>query len=159
MKPWMIGWTVFCLTLLVAMMFMVVLVVDVFARDLGQWENTDPEIRQYYKHLMMPDNPAVSCCGESDAYFADSYEIVKDPTTGYSHFFAIITDERDDVPLQRKHIDIGTRIEVPNNKLKFGPDDPQRVEANKNPTGHGIIFVSPGSMTYSVYCYVSPGGV
>src|ERR1700733_99252 len=45
------------------------------ARDYGQWEGTDPEIREWYQHLMQPDNPAVSCCGEADAYWADSFEV------------------------------------------------------------------------------------
>ena len=45
------------------------------ARDLGQWEATDPEVRQWYQALMQPDNPAVSCCGEADAYWADSFEV------------------------------------------------------------------------------------
>ena len=42
------------------------------ARDFGQWEATDPQIREWYQALMQPDNPAVSCCGEADAYWADS---------------------------------------------------------------------------------------
>jgi hypothetical protein len=101
------------------------------ARDLGQWEATDPEVRQWYQALMQPDNPAVSCCGEVDG---DKY-------------VAIITDTRPDIPLRRKHIDVGTKIVVPNHKLKYD---------QSNPTGHGIIFLSRGDY---VYCYVAPGGV
>ena len=34
------------------------------ARDLGQWETTDPAVREWYQALMQPDNPSASCCGE-----------------------------------------------------------------------------------------------
>ena len=45
------------------------------ARDLGQWEATDSEIVAWYRNLKMPDAPTVSCCGEADAYWADSFEV------------------------------------------------------------------------------------
>lgn len=119
------------------------------ARDLGQWEDVDQNIRDWYLGLMQPDNPAVSCCGPSDAYWADSYEV-----SDKGEYIAIITDERPDEPLKRKHIDVGTRILVPKHKLKYD---------QSNPTGHGIIFlsgppISGGGGGY-VYCYVAPGGV
>ena len=120
------------------------------ARDLGQWQNSDPETRDWYQHLMQPDSTTASCCGEADAYWSDSFE-VKD-----GHYVAIITDTRPDEPLRRPHIDAGTRIEIPDAKIKFGPNDPQAAEANKNPTGHGIVFLSRGGW---VYCFVAPGGV
>ena len=41
------------------------------AIDNGQWENTDPAIREWYREFKMPDAPHVSCCGEADAYYAD----------------------------------------------------------------------------------------
>ena len=111
------------------------------ARDLGQWEAANPQIREWYQALMQPDNPAASCCGEADAYWADSFEVDGDK------YVAIITDPRPDEPLRRKHIDVGTRIVVPNHKLKYD---------QSNPTGHGIIFLSRADY---VYCYVAPGGV
>lgn len=111
-------------------------------RDLGQWKNTDPAIRDWYEHLMMPDVPTASCCGEADAYWADSYEVSKD-----GEYIAIITDDRPDEPLKRQHKDIGTRIVIPKYKLKYD---------QSNPTGHGIVFLSRGDY---VYCYVAPGGV
>jgi hypothetical protein len=111
------------------------------ARDLGQWEATDQNVRDWYQALMQPDNPAVSCCGEADAYWADSFEVDGDK------YVAIITDPRPDEPLRRKHVPIGTKIVVPNHKLKYD---------QSNPTGHGIIFLSRGDY---VYCYVAPGGV
>lgn len=112
------------------------------ARDIGQWEQTDPAIREWFKGLKQPDNPNVSCCGEADAYWADSYELDK-ATGGY---IAIITDERDDVRLGRPHIAPGTRVPIPKHKIKWNQG---------NPTGHGILFIGLGG----VYCYLPPGGV
>jgi hypothetical protein len=114
------------------------------ARDLGQWSETDQVVRHWYQTLMQPDNPAVSCCGEADAYWADSFEVDGDK------YVAIITDPRPDEPLRRKHIDIGTKIVVPNHKLKYD---------QSNPTGHGIIFLAHSGSGDYVYCYVAPGGV
>jgi hypothetical protein len=111
------------------------------ARDLGQWKDADPAIAEWYRELRQPDIPAASCCGEADAYWADSFEVDGDK------YVAIITDPRPDEPLHRKHVEIGTRIVVPNTKLKYD---------QSNPTGHGIIFLSRGDY---VYCYVAPGGV
>lgn len=113
------------------------------AHDYGQWEAADPDVRAWYQALMQPDNPAVSCCGEADAYWADSFEVEGD------RYVAIITDPRPDGPLGRKHVDIGTRIIVPNHKLKYD---------RANPTGHGVIFLGQGNPD-TVYCYVAPGGV
>jgi hypothetical protein len=117
------------------------LIYGVSARDLGQWESVDPAIKAWFESLMQPDIPQASCCGEADAYWADSYEVDGDK------YVAIITDPRPDEPLRRKHIEIGTRIVVPNYKLKYD---------KSNPTGHGIIFLSRADY---VYCYVAPGGV
>lgn len=111
------------------------------ARDLGQWQNGDPSIVEWYQSLMQPDVPTASCCGEADAYWADEVH-VKD-----GKVYAVITDDRPDEPRQRPHIDIGTEVEVPNNKLKWD---------RSNPTGHGIVFLSRGGY---VFCYVQPGGV
>ena len=111
------------------------------ARDNGQWGNQPAYLREWFQKLMQPDNPHMSCCGEADAYWADSYEVDGDK------YVAIITDPRPDEPLRRKHIEIGTRIVVPNYKLKYD---------KSNPTGHGIIFLSRADY---VYCYVAPGGV
>jgi hypothetical protein len=111
------------------------------SRDLGQWENSDPAIRQWYKSLMQPDNPNVSCCGEADAYWCDDY-YARDGKA-----YCKITDDRDDAPLGRPHIPIGTEIEIPPHKLKWD---------KANPTGHNIVFVN----TYGhVWCFVQGGGV
>lgn len=106
------------------------------ARDIGQWSNSDPAIREWYEGLMQPDNPTASCCKESDAYWADEIH-VKDGRT-----YATITDDRPDEPLGRPHIDVGTVVEIPPNKLKYD---------RGNPTGHNILFVSRGLFTW---CFV-----
>lgn len=116
------------------------------AADYGQWDRSNPIVK-WYQELMQPDNPAVGCCGESDAYWADSFEVSPN-----GEYVAIITDERPDEPLKRRHVEAGTRIVVPNHKIKFGPNDPQPPS---NPTGHGVIFLSASGF---VYCYVTPGG-
>jgi hypothetical protein len=93
---------------------------------------------------MQPDNPTVSCCGEADAYWADSYEVEGD------QYVAIITDNRGEIydeKVGRATREVGTKVPVPNRKLKW--DD-------GNPTGHGVVFLSTGG---SVICYVPPGGV
>lgn len=111
------------------------------ARDVGQWEGSDPKVREWYQHLMMPDIPNAPCCGESDAYWCDNY-YARDGKA-----YCKITDDRDDTPLMRPHIDVGTEIEIPPHKLKHDAG---------NPTGHSILFVSRGLFTY---CYVQNGGV
>lgn len=111
------------------------------ARDLGQWESQSENVRTWFQKLMQPDSPYMSCCGEADAYWADSYEVDGD------RYVAIITDERPDEELRRPHRQPGQRIVVPNSKLKWDAG---------NPTGHGIIFIGAGGQ---VFCYVPPGGI
>lgn len=112
------------------------------ARDLGQWEATDRDVVTWYKNLMMPDAPAVSCCGEADAYWADSFEVDKE-----GRYIAIITDDRPDAPRHRAHRDVGQRVVIPNFKIKWNEG---------NPTGHGVLFIGANG---GIYCYVPPGGV
>jgi hypothetical protein len=116
------------------------LIAGVNAHDHGQWEAVDPKIREWYQALMQPDVPNASCCGEADAYWADEVH-VRDGKT-----YVTISDERPDEPLGRPHVDVGTEIEIPNNKLKWDKG---------NPTGHGIVFLSRAGY---VFCYVQPGG-
>jgi len=104
------------------------------ARDNGQWGNQPAALRQWFQSLMQPDNQYLSCCGEADAYEADNFEVKGD------QYVAIITDGKGVIPN-------GTRVPVPNQKMKWDAG---------NPTGHGILFLGTGGQ---VYCYVTPGGV
>jgi hypothetical protein len=113
---------------------LVALTLPAAARDNGQWDNQPAYLRQWFQKLMQPDNPVMSCCGEADAFEADSFEVRDD------RYVAIITNGKGVIPE-------GTRIPVPNNKMKWDEG---------NPTGHGIIFIGSGGQ---VYCYVTPGGV
>lgn len=110
------------------------------ARDFGQWDRSSPE-SQWYSTLMQPDNPAVSCCGEADAWYTGF------PYARGDKMYIRIDDDRPDEPRKRRHIDSGTEFEVPFHKIK---------KDQGNPTGHGVIFLSTGDY---VYCYVMPGGV
>ncbi len=101
----------------------------------------DPNNDAWYAGLMQPDNPSMSCCGEADSYWADEIHF-RDGKT-----YAVITDDRDDAKLHRRHVDSGTEVEIPSNKLKWD---------RSNPTGHGIVFLSSSDF---VFCYVQPGGV
>jgi hypothetical protein len=113
------------------------------ARDLGQFDDpANAYLKRWYQDLKQPDNPAVSCCGEADAYWADAFEATSD-----GQYIAIITDPRDDEPLGRRHRDIGTRIVVPKNKIKWNEG---------NPVGHGIIFLNRAD---NVFCYLPPLGI
>jgi hypothetical protein len=104
------------------------------ARDNGQWGDQPAYLRQWFQKLMQPDNPVMSCCGEADAFEADSFEVRGD------QYVAIITNGKGMIPE-------GTKIPVPNTKMKWDEG---------NPTGHGIIFIGNSGQ---VYCYVAPGGV
>ncbi len=103
------------------------------ARDNGQWANSPANIREWFESLRQPDHPRISCCGEADAFEADNFEVEGD------HYVAIITNGKG-------VIENGTRITVPNAKMKFD---------RGNPTGHGIIFIGDRGQ---IYCYVTPGG-
>jgi hypothetical protein len=98
-------------------------------------------VSQWFKSLMQPDNPTISCCGAADAYYADDFESDGD------RYVAVVTDTRDDAPLGRRHVAPGTRITVPSYRLKFD---------SGNPTGHGVIFLTTSD---TVFCYVAPGGI
>jgi hypothetical protein len=110
------------------------------ARDLGQWSDVDPALSAWYRSLRQPDNPAISCCGEADSYFCDE-------TFEGGKAVCVIADDRDDEKLKRPHVDNGTRILIPDHKLKWDQG---------NPTGRGVVFLSS---TGHVWCYVRPGGV
>ncbi len=93
----------------------------------------------WYMSLKQPDNPTMSCCGVADAYWCDDISVEKGVT------YCKITDDQD-VP-GRPKLPLGTKIEIPNYKLKWDKG---------NPTGHAIVFLSSGG---AVYCFVQAGGV
>jgi len=109
-------------------------VVTAKARDDGQWVDQPENVRQWFQSLKQPDHPRLSCCGEADAFEADSFEVEGD------HYVAVITNGKGVIAS-------GTRIPVPNQKMKWDAG---------NPTGHGIIFIGPRGQ---VYCYVTPSGL
>jgi hypothetical protein len=111
------------------------------ARDLGQWQNSDPVIKEWYQSLMRPDAPNSSCCGESDAYWCDVIHVRGGQT------FCTITDDRPDAPLKRPHVEVGTVIAIPDNKLTW---------KDGNPVGHAVVFLSTATMF--VWCFVQNGG-
>lgn len=104
------------------------------ARDNGQWSGAPLNIRQWFQSLTQPDDPYSSCCGEADAFEANTFE------SEGGHYIAVITDGRGMIPN-------GTRIPIPDSKIK---------RDQGNPTGLGIVFVGAAGQ---VYCYVTPGGV
>ena len=128
------------LLIVVAVMITFALGAAAFGRDLGQWEGGDPAIRDWFQHLERPDVPGVFCCGEADAYWADEIHI-RDGRT-----YATITDDRSDAPLGRPHVDVGTVVEIPAEKLKWD---------KSNPTGHHIVFLAAGRV---VWCFVQTTG-
>lgn len=130
------AWRIILYALVIFVVLVVTLAVRAFAHD-----HKHPELDQWYATLMQPDNPKVSCCGKSDAYWCDTIN-VKDGKT-----FCTITDDRADEPLGRPHVPMGTQIEIPNHKLKWDKG---------NPTGHAIVFLS---VTGHVFCFVQAGGV
>lgn len=117
-----------------ALALTLVLLPPATARDNGQWGSQAADVRHWFQSLMQPDDPHSSCCGEADAFEADQFEVQDD------HYVAIITDGKGEIPN-------GTRIPVPNKKMKWDKG---------NPTGHGIIFINARG---AIYCYVVPGGV
>jgi hypothetical protein len=101
---------------------------------INRWPEADPAVSAWYKTLTQPDHPELSCCGEADAFEADTFEPEGD------HYVAIITNGKGVLP-------DGTRIPVPNTKMKSD---------RGNPTGHGIIFIG---VSGEVYCYLTPSGL
>jgi hypothetical protein len=111
-----------------------ILALPALARPGPQWAGEPENIRHWFQSLMQPDNPYMSCCGEADAFEADTFEVDGD------HYVAVITDGKGIMAN-------GTRIHVPNEKMKWDAG---------NPTGHGIVFIGSSGQ---VYCYIAPGGV
>lgn len=122
-----------------------IVIVSVFGTPQARAWNPDMDrdsaVSQWFKSLMQPDNKTIPCCGKADAYWAD---IAKTDADG--NLIAVITDDRDDAPLGRHHVPVGTHILVPKHKIKWDQG---------NPTGHIVVFLSDRN---DVYCYVQNGG-
>src|SRR5713226_7683710 len=58
-----------------AAMWALLIAANAFARDGSQWDGQDSRIKEWFEHLKQPDHPRLSCCGEAEAYEADSYEV------------------------------------------------------------------------------------
>lgn len=111
--------------------------------------------RSWIEDARKPDGPAERnrrgrCCGESDAYIADSFRTRED-----GKFVAIITkdypaynvDDGEGGTAALDAVPKGTEIEIPDDKINSAQED------GGNPTGHGIIFMSASRY---VYCYFGP---
>jgi len=122
---------------LIAYMFMVP-----FPHAFGHDRDTSHD--GWYMSLKMPDQPNSSCCGIADAYWCDDISVEKGKT------FCKITDDQD-IP-QRPKLPMGTKIEIPDYKLKWEQDG----KPIGNPTGHSIVFLSSGGL---VYCFVQSTGI
>lgn len=131
----------FLAALICAGAFLIFITMAALARDLGQWENEDPKIQQWYRSLMQPDNPSVPCCGTADAYWADEVEYKN------GQVIATITDTRPNEPLMRRPIPVGKKYIIPQSKITY---------RYGNPTGHVIVFINAVD---DVLCYVMNGGV
>lgn len=128
---------------LAVILLLSVLLDGAVARQGGRW-GASQNVHDWFATLMQPDNPRVPCCGEADAYWADSYEVDED------QYVAIITDDRGegyDEYVGRITREPGSKFPVPNRKIKWN---------SGNPTGHGIVFLSSQG---SVICYLPPSGV
>lgn len=121
--------------IILGIFFLIVFIGFAFARDGGDYAGVEPNIRNWFQSLMQPDNPYMSCCGEADAFEADTFTQNSD-----GQYIAVITNGKGILPE-------GTKITIPNEKIKWDKG---------NPTGHGIVFIGNQGQ---VYCYVTPGGV
>lgn len=133
------------LTVLAAF-YIALIILFLFTIPVRAHDHDHPELDQWYAGLMQPDNPATSCCGKSDAYWCDTINVKS------GKVFCTITDDRDDAPLNRPHVPIGTQIEIPDHKLKWE----QNGKPIGNPTGHSIVFLSSGG---HVFCFVQSTGI
>lgn len=105
-----------------------------------------PRLKQcqdWIENVRQPDVRDISCCADADAFLADDFE-VKNGT-----LYAILSADYpgrpgyEDVPFRK-----GQRIAIPPNKINRARED------GGNPSGHGVVFMLPGSGI--VLCYFGP---
>jgi hypothetical protein len=125
------AWRKILYVLVIVVVLVVALTVKAFAHD-----HDHPEHDRWYETLMMPDNPAVRCCGKNDEYRCDAF--VRDGET-----WCRVTDDR--VVPNRPVVAVGTEILIPRHKYKFDQG---------NPTGHTLVFGRPAGDDFYVYCFV-----
>lgn len=129
---------------------------DVPKEVLGTWFETLTRDEPY------PESSETSCCKLADAYEANVFDIGY--TNGVPYYIAVITDGREwcfrkqysddegrhtDTHHCRKEIPTGTKFAIP---------EGAHVLHAKNPSGHGVIFISQNDLK-TVYCWVSPAGM
>lgn len=120
--------------------------------DRDEAASEDARVRREYVSNAgtLMDGSHTNCCGEADAYEADDFEQDAEGNT-----IAILTCNDPDNCKEIRGKDIrapGTKIVIP----------PERVLANYKPvnnTGHGWVWLRPGTLDVDVYCYAAPGGV
>lgn len=105
------------------------------------------------------------CCGESDAYIADSFKF-----NDKGEYVAVISrdypagssDDDEGGSFETPLIEAGTEIVIPKDRLNksFESNDNnplgKRLAEGSNPTGHGIVFMNVSSKPPRVYCYFAP---
>jgi hypothetical protein len=130
------SWVAFLAAIFIGLIIIFLFTIPVRAHD-----HSRPELDEWYRTLMMPDNPAVRCCGETDEYRCDPF--VRDGET-----WCRVNDDR--VVPGRPPVAIGTEIFIPRHKYKFDQG---------NPTGSTVVFGRPSGDDFLVYCFVQAGGV
>ena len=93
--------------------------------------------RLWFQGLMQPDDPRMSCCGEADAFEADNFEVQGD------NYVAVITDGKGIIPN-------GTRVLVPNHKLKWDEGNPTGQPTSSAPARDSVAVSNAVSMSRSV---------
>jgi hypothetical protein len=73
---------------LLATLAALAIIASATARDNGRWADSPATTRQWFQSLMQPDNPSMNCCGEADAFGADTFEVEGD------RYLAVITDSK-----------------------------------------------------------------
>jgi len=121
---------------------------DPRGRDFGYQA---PDVAEWFGSLRQPDAPAVSCCGEPDAYEADRVDGCRPSDGADCALVAIITDTRPDEPRRRPHVDVGTRVPIPERKIRRRP--------SANPTDHSIVFAKFHEFGHMVYCWEPATGI
>jgi hypothetical protein len=89
---------------------------------------------QFFRGLKRPDHYPKPCCGDADAYEADTY--TKNPDGSYD---VVITDGSEKTypdGVRRIEIPNGSKVHVPANQI-----NPPK-ETKNNPTGHAWLFMS-----------------